>query len=174
MARLFVAVVVPPAVLDVVDALPRPIVEGLRWTTREQWHVTLRFLGAVDDVTGVASVAGVADELHSVRGASAVAAMGPQVARFGQRVLQVPVTGLDDLAAAVVGATSSIGIPPEDRPFSGHLTLARVRGRRHVDLRPLVGAPVGASWPVAEVCLFESHLHPEGARYDVVERVPLS
>jgi 2'-5' RNA ligase len=168
MPRLFVAVTLPPDVLDVIDELPRAAVDTLRWTTREQWHVTLRFLGAVDDVDPVVSA------MASMRVPARDAHLGSQVARFGHRVLQIPVAGLDDLAVAVVDATSTFGAPPEDRPFAGHLTLARVRGRRRVDLRPLTGAAVSASWRVDDVVLFESHLHPKGARYEVVERFPLA
>ena len=40
----------PPEVVARLAALARPTVEGVRWTTPEQWHVTLRFLGWVDDV----------------------------------------------------------------------------------------------------------------------------
>jgi len=167
MPRLFVAVELPSEVLDVVGALPRPAVDGLRWTSREQWHVTLRFLGSVEDVDGVATALG------SVRVPHRAAVLGPEIGRFGQRVLHIPVTGLDDVAVAVVEATAAVGRPPEDRPFAGHVTLARVRGRRRVDLRPLTGAGVEATWPVDAVTLFESRLHPKGARYEVVARFPL-
>jgi len=69
-----------------------------------------------------------------------------------------------------VEATKTVGKPPEPRPFSGHVTLARARDRRKgVDLRALVGAPISASWPVTEVCLVESHLSSKGATYEVVE-----
>jgi RNA 2',3'-cyclic 3'-phosphodiesterase len=168
MPRLFVAVALPPDVLAIVEALDRPPIEGLRWTDREQWHVTLRFLGAVDDPETVVAA------LRTVRASPRHATLGPAVARFGQRVLQLPVAGLDDVAAAVADATAALGAPPEDRPFAGHLTLARVRGKRRVDLRPLTGAEVSASWPVDDVVLFESHLHPKGARYEVLERFPLA
>ena len=50
--RLFVAIAPPPAVLDELDALTAPYRAGrpdLRWTSREAWHVTLAFLGQVDD-----------------------------------------------------------------------------------------------------------------------------
>jgi 2'-5' RNA ligase len=165
-ARLFVAVVPPPDVFELVAALPRPPTVGVRWTTREQWHVTLRFLGRVDEV------AHAVDALSTVLARPCEAVLGPAVARFGQRVVQVPVAGLDDVATAVVAATRDVGEPPEDRAFSGHLTLARSRDRG-VDLRPLVGAPIAARWPVGEVVLMESQLHPHGARYGVVERFSL-
>ena len=168
MARLFVAVSPPDRVLDRVAALDRPTVAGLRWTGREQWHVTLRFLGRVDAVDDAVRA------LASVRAAPTEAVAGPAVGRFGHRVLHVPVAGLEELAAAVTAATAHVGQPPEDRPFVGHLTLARVAKGARVDLRRLDGQLVSGRWVVDEVCLVESHLSREGARYEVLERVRLA
>lgn len=149
-----------------VAAVERPVQEGLRWTTRAQWHVTLRFLGRVD-APGPA-----ADALRGVRSAAGEAVLGPATARLGRSgVLHVPVAGLEAVAEEVVRRTAGIGRPPEDRPFVGHLTLARAKGR--VDWRALVGQPAAARWRVDEVVLMESRLHPQGARYAVVERFPL-
>jgi RNA 2',3'-cyclic 3'-phosphodiesterase len=165
--RLFVAVWLPDDVLELIAALPRPEVEGLRWTSRDQWHVTLRFFGSVELDEAVAA-------LRAVSEPATTASLGPETGRFGKRVLQVPVEGLDAVATAVVRATKKVGKAPEPRPFKGHLTLARARNRRRgVDLRPLAGSPVSASWPVTEVCLVESRLHPKGANYEVVETVSL-
>jgi 2'-5' RNA ligase len=86
-------------------------------------------------------------------------------------VLHVPVTGLDDIAAAVMASTAAVGEPPDDRPFASHLTLARARARRGIDLRALTGEPVDAGWQVDDVCVIESHLHPEGARYETLQRI---
>lgn len=124
--RLFVAVRPPAEVVDALRALPRPPRRGLRWTSPSQWHVTLRFLGEVDDPAGVASA--VATVPHRTRAGRPVAQLGSETAWFaGRRVLQVPVAGLDDLAAGVAGATASFG--PEGGPaFTGHLTLARAHG----------------------------------------------
>jgi 2'-5' RNA ligase len=160
--RLFVAVVPPDAVLEQVAALPRPDVEGLRWTMRDQWHVTLRFLGRVDDAEATAA----ADALARAPLPRCEATLGPELGRFGRRVLHVPVAGLDELAAAVLGATAGLGAPPEDRPFRGHVTLARARSRRGVDLRPLTRDAIAGAWPVEEVVLMESHMNPKGARYE--------
>ena len=169
MARLFVAVWPPPDVVQAIATLPRPPVIGLRWTRPEQWHVTLRFLGWVEDVDPVSeALAAATAELPPVE-----ASVGPALGRFGGRVLHVPVEGLDPVATAVVNATADLGKPPEDRPFAGHLTLARVAKGVRVDLRPLVGEPVSGRWPVEEVTLVESRLSPAGARYEVIERHPL-
>ena len=164
-ARLFVAAVPPAAVLDQVAELTRPDVDGLRWTSRDQWHVTLRFLGRVSDVDEVRAM------LEPVSFPRCEARLGPETGRFGRRVLHVPVTGLDDLAAAVVASTAAVDAPHEDRPFAPHLTLARARARRGIDLRALTGEPITATWPVEDICLVESHLHPRGARYETLQRV---
>ena len=150
----------PPAeVVAAIAALERPEVEGLRWTTEDQWHITLRFLGDydVDEAT---------ETLATVVAEPTTAVMGPVTGRFGQRILQVPVVGVDEVAEAV-----AVAFGPEERPFNGHLTLARARARRGTDLRSLTGAPLAARWTVEDVCLIESHLHPRGARYELLQRV---
>jgi 2'-5' RNA ligase len=167
--RLFVAVWPPDDVLDLMAALDRPALAGLRWTTPDQWHVTLRFLGPVPEVGPVvAAMAG----LTGAPAATAVA--GPAVGRFGQRILQVPVAGLGPLAGDVVGATAHLGRPPDARPFAGHLTLARASKGAAVDLRPLTGAAVAGRWTVGELCLVESRLAATGAQYSVIERFRLA
>ena len=167
MRRLFVAAWPPDGVLDLLAALDRPETKGLRWTRRDQWHVTLRFLGSVPDA------APVAEALSGLGLPAAEAFLGPAVDRFGRRILHVPVAGLDEVAAGVVAATNGLGRPPDDRPFSGHITLARVSERGGVDLRPLTGAAIEATWRVDAVCLVESRPSPHGARYEVVDEFPI-
>ena len=143
---------------------PRPKVAGLRWTGPDQWHVTLHFLGSVDPGEAAAALEG----LGSV---AAEARLGPATALLGQGVLMVPVRGVDDLAGAVAEATADLGDLPEDRPFTGHLTLARSRGRVPAGW---VGRPVTGVFPVGEVCLVRSETLPEGARYEVLGQWSLS
>jgi RNA 2',3'-cyclic 3'-phosphodiesterase len=156
----------PDDVLDRVAALERPVIAGLRWTGADQWHVTLRFLGETD-------VAPVTAALEGVDVPVPRAQLGPAVGRFDDRILHVPVRGLDTLAQAVVAATATLGRPPEDRPFRGHLTLARVAKHARVDLRQLTGVPLEATWDATSFCLVESKLSPAGSRYTVVERFGL-
>lgn len=168
MPRLFVAVWPPGDVLDRVAALPRPTVPGLRWTGREHWHVTLRFLGPVPEVEPVAEALAALPP-----GGPTNAVLGPTTGRFDQRILHVPVAGLEAVASVVVDATGHLGRPPDDRPFHGHLTLARAAKHARVDLRPLAGAPVEGDWEVDAVCLVESRLSPAGARYEILDRFPI-
>jgi RNA 2',3'-cyclic 3'-phosphodiesterase len=157
--RLFVGVRPPDDVLDVVAGLRRVERSGVRWTTRPQWHVTLRFLGEVDDP------APVAEALDAAPLAACSAVLGPHVAALGRRVVCVPVGGVDDLAAGVIGVTKRFGRPPEPRAFHGHLTLARVA---HGGLRELTGEEVTARFPVDDLRLVRSHLGRGGARYEDV------
>jgi 2'-5' RNA ligase len=167
--RLFVAVWPPADLVARLGDLQRPERPGVRWTTPDQWHVTLRFLGHLDDAEGVkAALLGVS-ELAAATTASA----GPETRRLGTSLVCLPVAGLDELAGAVGGLTGGYGEPPSsDRPFRGHLTLARAK--RGTSVGGLVGEPLSASWTVDSVTLVASDLHPQGARYHVVARYPLS
>jgi 2'-5' RNA ligase len=172
--RLFVAAWPPPAVAARLGAVPRPAVAGIRWTTADQWHVTLRFLGEVADpvvVTGALKAAWAEAHLPG----SAVAVAGPAAIRLNPTILCLPVGGLDAVAGAVAAATSTIGRPPERRPFRGHLTLARTRGRAPSGvLAALPRVELGASWPVEEVTVVASNLGGSGSRYEILSRVPLA
>lgn len=161
--RLFVAVWPSDEVGATLAGLPRPGVPGLRWTRHDQWHVTLRFLGESDQEAAAAALADLAAQ-------PAVAELGPVTRLLGQRIVVVPVDGLDELARTVVAATVGLGGSPEDRPFTGHLTLARAKG----PVPPgTVGTPITGRFPVGEVCLVRSRTLPEGAAYETLERFSL-
>ncbi len=162
--RLFVAVWPPGDVLDLVEALPRPGEPGVRYTARDQWHVTLRFLGGCDVDDAAAALDGARWPEEHVE-----AVCGPAVSRLGRDVIVVPVRGLDALAAAVAAATRDLGEPPDPRPFAGHLTLARLRSRGACRI---AGAPFAVTFPVTEVALVRSHLQPGGARYETLRTWP--
>ena len=57
-ARLFIAVRPSVAAADLVDRLPRFETPRVRWVPREQWHVTLRFLGDAEPEEVVAALVG--------------------------------------------------------------------------------------------------------------------
>ena len=160
--RLFVAVWPPD---DVLDALARAAVgrrAGVRWTTRAQWHVTLRFLGDAD-------VDEVITALDRVTAAPTEAVLASRTQRLGRGVLCVPVSGLDDARGRGRAATAGLGRPPDHRAFRGHITLARVDGRSKP---PLTDLP-GRRWPVATFALVRSHLGGGPARYETVATWPL-
>ncbi len=155
----------PPAVLDRIASLDRPEMPGIRWTTRQHWHVTLRFLGDVADLersdldTALAAVAASAGP--------ATVTVGPATRTLGQALLVVPVGGLDRLAAAVHAVTGA-----GDRPFVGHMTLARARRKARVP-HGLGGTPLEAVWTATEMVLARSRLDAAGAVYEPAARYRL-
>jgi 2'-5' RNA ligase len=151
--------------------------EGLRRIRPGQWHVTLRFLGDVDGglvpalVGSLGAAAGrLPDSIHCE--------MGPKTAWFGDdRVLQIPVSGLDEAADAIRSATlSALPDTHHGEPlFTGHVTVARAR-RRRLDASAraaLAGIPFAASFEVDCLDLVVSELSTEGPRYATLARVPL-
>jgi len=151
--------------------------KGLRFVGPSRWHVTLRFLGEVDEAT----VGPIGDALV----ASAASFPGPVECRLGPgtgwftgvRVLQLPAAGLDGLAEAVRAATAPFepGTGEPEPLFNGHLTLARSKGRRLsvAALGEMSGLPFEAAFPVPTVDLVSSRPSPEGHVYDTVVRAPL-
>jgi 2'-5' RNA ligase len=163
-ARCFVAVPAPSPLAEQLQSLDRPGRPGLRWTTPDQWHVTLCFLGSVDPARLLACLP--ASFPGPVR-----AVAGPRPFALSRHVWVLPVAGLDPLAAAVQSCLSDLVAPPE-RPFHGHLTLAR--GRRPGALAGLPSTGVGYEWDVQSVVAFRSELHPQGARYHELGRWPVT
>ena len=166
--RLFIAVWPPEQVIAALGRLDRPQRPGLRWTTPEQWHVTLRFLGSLEEEEEDALRGRLSGAAWRALGPRDVAA-GPALASIGRTVLGIPVSGLDDLAAAAEAAAGTDVAPSgaQRRVFHGHLTLARAK--TPPGLRGLAGQPFDASWHVGAVTLVHSTLHRAGARYEIVQ-----
>ena len=131
---------------------------GVRYTSPDQWHVTLRFLGEV-------SAREAADAFEQIEFAPATAIVGPAVVRLGKGVVMVPVAGLEAVASAVAVAMDGIGRAPDHEEFTGHVTLARLKAR----VRPaMLGTSIDARFGVREIDLVRSRLSSQGARYETV------
>ena len=183
--RLFVAIAPPPAVLDELDALVEPLRArrlDLRWTNREAWHVTLAFLGQVDEAAAarlVPRLQRAAGRHHQVRLAFAGAGAFPAATRAN--VLWSGLSGdrraLARLAESVTAGASRAGAPPPDkgRRFQPHLTLARCR--MPADVTELVAALddyQGQPWTADRVHLVRSRLGAtEYPRYTSLANWPL-
>jgi 2'-5' RNA ligase len=162
-ARLFIAAWLPDDVLDRVASLRRPEEPGVRYTRRDQWHITLRFLGEAEVGDAVAAL----DQLCAP---TVTAELGPAVSRLGRNVVCVPVHGLEELAAKVAAVTAAIGEPPDPRPFAGHVTIARLRHRGSCRI---AGEPISARFTVTEVHLVESIQRAGGVEYETRSVVSL-
>ena len=141
------------------------------------WHVTVRFLGSVGQVTIERLVAEL-DQANLGPAFEVVAGeLGafPRPARASVMWLALD-KGRDRLAElnALAEETSQVvGLAPEDRPFAPHLTLSRIRPE--IDVRSNLASfrRVPFQWTAGELVLYESHLGRGGARYEPIESFPL-
>ena len=150
---------------------------GLRFVGPSRWHVTVRFLGEVDEVR-VEPLGQALRECGAAFPGPLECRLGPGTGWFsGVRVLQLPAAGLDGLAVAVRTATRSFAPDPVDPepPFNGHLTLARSKGRRLgvAALGEMSAIPFEAAFLVHAMDLVASRPSPQGHVYSTVVRAPL-
>jgi 2'-5' RNA ligase len=179
-----VAVELPREVLEALNRLQhelqRHVPAGLRWVRPEGIHLTLKFLGEtprekvdVIEQAVMRAVKGIAP--HEV----ALGALGTFGGRSSPRVLWVDLSGETEallrLQRQVDWDLDAIGYPSEKRPFSPHLTLARVKPEEARAVAEPLAAAVrsvvvpSATIPVRELSLMLSRLGPGGAVYRRLE-----
>jgi hypothetical protein len=165
MARLFVATWPPPEVVAALGALDRPELPGVRWSVPEQWMVKVRPLGYVRDRV----VPPLRDVLEAELDGAPIAecALGPATRRFSDW-LDVPVTGLDELAAVVFEVTSELVPVTHPQPFHAEVVLARGRVPRELGARPL-----SASWTARSVALVADRSSPRAPKFEDLAVFPL-
>jgi RNA 2',3'-cyclic 3'-phosphodiesterase len=173
--RLFVAVNVPAAVRNRLaeEVAPlRDVVPGARWAPAENWHVTVKFLGSVSPrlrsfvEEAVAAVAAATPAFES-RLTSLGAFPSPRRARVLWAGLEDP-GGVFRALAAGLDRSLEREFRAEQRPFTPHLTVARMNVQ--ATLRPEVLATDVASepFPVRELLLYRSHLGRPHAHYEPI------
>lgn len=168
------------AASDVTTELRRHALAKARasWVQTAHMHVTVRFLGDVDEerVPELAALthATAADARSVVLRARRLGAFpDPQRAR----VLILPLEDDDGVVArlfAVLGeGLLPLGFVPEARPYVPHLTLARFRAP--IDVRTVCETmPFAAEGPAEALALYASELTPEGPRYTALARGALA
>lgn len=171
MHRLFVAIRPPGDVRDLlIDAMDDS--PALRWVGDEQLHLTLRFIGEVE--RPVAN--DIAAALYRVRSSNfqlRISGVGKFEKRSGGALWAgvEPKTPVVSLAAKVERALQQVGLEPEHRAFSPHITLARWNRRtleaveaflrRNSDLH-------SDPFDVDRFVLFESKLSRHGPHYEEI------
>jgi len=183
--RLFVAVELPEAarqhIAHLLDTLRARSTHGLRWVKPEGVHLTLKFLGNVleerlDSIVTAMERATENVAYFSLRIQDVGAFLGAFPNMGSPRVVWAGVQGevepLLQLQARLEETLADQGFLPETRPFSPHLTLARVRGRlsswerQHLtEAMESARGITGVDMPVNRLSLMESTLTPEGAVY---------
>jgi RNA 2',3'-cyclic 3'-phosphodiesterase len=180
--RLFVAVNVPDDVkANVAEALEpfRDRIPGARWTRREGWHVTLKFLGA----TWPRMVEPVKEAVGAAAGRAApfetgVTVLGAFPSARRARVLWAGLSDPEGRFAALVTALDDLLVEdftPEDRAFTPHLSVARLQTPRALDefVPEFAGLAVASrAFAVDAMVLFQSHLSRQGATYEPLVEAP--
>jgi 2'-5' RNA ligase len=185
--RLFVGLPVPEAArLALAAAIrDRPALAAalalptLRRHPALDWHLTLAFLGQATPEQARACLPALAAAPLGPAYTIALGGCGAFPDPAGADVLWLGVGAGREataaLAAAVARALAPLGFPPDPRPFTPHLTLARANTAH--DLRALVAGttPVAVPWSVDALALFESRTpeRPGDPRYHVLATHPL-
>ncbi len=176
--RLFIAIELPDEVKKLLSRM-RSDVPGARWVPVEQLHLTLSFLGEVDDVT-VKQLTGELAAIHAPGFDLRFSGTGCFPGRSRPRVLWVgldPEPLLSNLASLVRKALLTCGIPQEERPFSAHITLARLKFPASREVAAFLDQPQRQELPtvaVREFILFQSRLTPQGAIHTPLKSFPLA
>lgn len=191
MWRLFIAIEIPPAVLEelakIQEQLKQDIPSGtVKWVRPESIHLSLKFLGDVPVVkrNSLESALAQAAQPHSPFTLEATG-LGcfPNLKR--PRVIWVGIQHqLPELAAlreAVEEHIAPLGYPTENRPFNPHLTVGRIKRNARRDAIQQTGALIANTafharhaWEVNAVHLIRSELKPTGAEYTPLYQAPFN
>ncbi len=175
MMRCFLGLALPDAwkqaLAQLLPGLKRGLASRLTWTRPENWHLTLRFLGEIEEQRAQALAAA----LPGLSFAAFDLAAGPAGFFPNAKKPRVFWLGLSqgaDECAALAGQVDALcaglGFGREERPFAPHLTLARVREAQADDWAALAAKAQAHPWPAAraeKVALWRSVLSPQGPSY---------
>jgi 2'-5' RNA ligase len=176
MIRLFVAIDLPDGVAESLVRLQAGV-PGARWQTREQLHLTLRFIGEVDERDAASiddMLASIGDPRFTVelKGVGEFGGNNPRALWAGVAANEA----LKHLQRKVETVLQRLGLPAEERKFTPHVTLARLRGTpRGAVMDYLTNHALYASGPfeARAFTLFSSHLSPNGSIYTPERVYPL-
>jgi len=173
LVRLFVGLKVPQLYQERLHHLCYGI-EGARWVEPQNFHITLRFIGDVDEDIAENALNAL-DLVHGEPFALKLNGLGT----FGRppRALWVGVQDLSRgslvaLQANVESAMVRTGLKPEGRKYTPHMTLARFKNVPELHLANFIeshGALALEPIDVEGFTLFQSHLTHTGAQYEIIK-----
>lgn len=178
MIRLFVAIPLPADIRAHLGLLSAGI-PGAKWVAPANMHLTLRFIGAVEEPVA-AEIAAALDGVEAAPFVLELDGMGDFGSGKRLRALWVGVARnavLEHLQARIESALVRLGLEPERRRFAPHVTLARLKGAPAARARRFIaenGAFRAGPFPVAGFTLFSSFLSCNGAIHDPVAEFPLT
>lgn len=178
--RLFTALDLPVAVAGNLEDLLQRLrpTARINWSPPENLHITTKFIGEWPEER----LAELQAALSALESRAAIPVHIRKVGFFpnphSPRVFWcgIEALGLEDLAAATDRATTALGVAAETRPFSPHLTLARIKER--LDLQPLRETIAAlpsldfGQFDVDRFFLYQSRLRPTGSVYTKLAEFP--
>lgn len=183
--RAFIAIEMPHTVMEVLERSRRVLQHAgisLRWVRPENVHLTLRFLGdistdAINEVRNALEKTGSCCSPFSLQVKGGGVFPGPARPRVVWLGIEGDVGGLKNVYKNLTGFLVMHGFPAEKRPFRGHLTIGRVKGRletgRLLSALELLMPEESPPFTADRLCLFKSDLTPQGAVYSALARVRL-
>ncbi|MGH7814808.1 MAG: RNA 2',3'-cyclic phosphodiesterase [Candidatus Binataceae bacterium] len=177
--RAFVAIRMSEAVEEKIGALIDRIRhpnDCIRWVRRANLHVTLKFLGPAVDPRRLAPFADAMRALAARTAPFEIEARGvgafPDLDRPRVIWVRLESVELGALAARVEAAAAECGFAREERHWSGHLTIGRIRDPHgftptRAELAEAAREEFGAS-RIESITLYRSHLAPEGSTYEAL------
>ncbi|MFM7071669.1 MAG: RNA 2',3'-cyclic phosphodiesterase [Planctomycetota bacterium] len=182
--RLFVAFVPSREAVDhLAESLetlrnspPWSSLPGIRWVPPERWHVTLAFLGEVNEriIPQITLALHNAAQQHALLQSLQLHGLGrfPSVLWVGlQPTARFSPTAR--LARSVQRAVRQAGVPIERRPWRAHLTVARLRGLPSADALPALPTYCGPTWSVQTLQLIQSVTGPDPS-YRLIDQCNLA
>jgi 2'-5' RNA ligase len=177
MPRLFTGVEIPSDIGQAMSML-RGGLPGARWITPDNYHLTLRFIGDVDDLVAQE----VALMLSRVRRAPFDLHLEGLTSFGGRRPRAVvatvaPALALLELQAEHERLMQRIGLEPEGRKYMPHVTLARLRDSSSLDVADYLSARGyfrTAPFPVSRFVLFSSRNSVGGGPYVIEASYPFT
>jgi len=168
MRRLFVGLAMPAEIAAGLERLQAGV-PGARWQRREQFHLTLRFIGevdgrdatAIDDALSLISVPRFSLELHAV---GTFGGRDPRELWAGVRANDA----LMHLQRKIETALQRVGLPADSRKFTPHVTLARLKASprgRVMDYLTDHALYASAPFEVDKFLLYSSMLTSDGSIY---------
>ncbi len=177
MPRLFTGIEIPPDIGQALGIL-RGGLPGARWITPDNYHLTLRFIGDVDEVTAQE----VALALGRVRRAPFELHLEGLTSFGGRRPRAVvanvaPAQALLDAQAEQERLMQRIGLEPEGRKYTPHVTLARLRDSSSLDVADYLSARGyfrTTAFAVSRFVLFSARESVGGGPYVVEAAYPFT
>lgn len=187
--RLFVGVELDPEVAAAAASLAAELQRRavrlapdarITWIPQDRLHLTIRFIGDTDEQSARAIRAVLEPAVEIQPSGLTIAGTGAFPPKGAPRVLWAGLgagrEALHHVEAEVSQRLESAGVPREERPFSPHLTLARVReasGLRSSELFDGLTDTALGTTQVEAITLFESRLSPKGPTYVPLQRTML-